>query len=115
VPKRPVGVLLAVAHGQIAVTPAATRAEAFRHVGLVRVGRIGAGNRGRKNKRRSTTQYGGALAGELEFHFDSFETVNQYSRFQAIFRRAYDAADLLCGFPRKTHSNRLTSPNVLPW
>jgi hypothetical protein len=71
VPKRPVRVLVAVAHGQIAVTPSTTRAEALRHVWLVRVGRISAGNRGRKNKRRSTTQYRSALASELEFHFNS--------------------------------------------
>src|ERR1700739_3121867 len=83
VPKRPVGVLVAVAHGQIPVTPSTTRAEALRHVRLVRVRRISAGNRGRKHKRRSTTQYRSAMASGLEFHFDSFNTLNQNSRFQA--------------------------------
>ena len=82
VPKRPVGVLVAVAHGQIAVTPSTTRAEALRHVRLVRVRRISAGNRGRKNKRRSTTQYRSAMASTPEYHFDSPKTLNQYSRFK---------------------------------
>src|ERR1700758_2846034 len=86
VPKRPVGVLVAVAHGQIAPPPSTTRAEALRHVRLVRVGRISAGNRRRKNKRRSTTQYRSAMAGKPEFHFDSLKTLNQYSRFQAMIR-----------------------------
>jgi hypothetical protein len=72
-PKRPVGVLVAVAHGQIAVTPSTTRAEALRHVRLVRVRRISAGDRGRKNKRRSTTQYRSAMASTREFHFDSLK------------------------------------------
>ena len=86
VPKRPVGVLLAVAHGQIAVTPSTTRAVTLRHVRFVRVRRISAGNRSRKHKRRSTTQYRSAMASKLEFHFDSLKTLNQYSRFQAMIR-----------------------------
>jgi hypothetical protein len=39
----------------------------------MRVRRVGAGNRRRKNKRRSTTQYRSAMASGLEFHFDSLE------------------------------------------
>jgi hypothetical protein len=35
----------------------------------MRVGRISAGDRRRKNKRRSTTQYRSAMASQLEFHF----------------------------------------------
>src|ERR1700739_734626 len=79
VPKRPVGVLIAVAHGQIAVTPSTTRAIALRHVRLVWVGRIGAGNRSRKHKRRGTTQYCSAKASNPELHFDSRKALNQYS------------------------------------
>src|ERR1700758_2400745 len=86
VPKRPVGVFVAVAHGHVAPTPSTTRAEALRHVRLVRVRRISIGKHRRKNKRRSTTQYRSAMAGKPEFHFDSLKTLNQYSRFQAMIR-----------------------------
>jgi hypothetical protein len=70
-PERPVGVLVSVAHGQFAVTPSTPRAVALRHVRLVRVRRISAGNRSRKNKRRSTTQYRSAMASKPECHSDS--------------------------------------------
>jgi hypothetical protein len=73
VPKRPVGVLLAVAHGQLAPTPSTTRAVALRDVRLVRVRRISSGNRSRKHKRRSTTQYRSAKASGGERHFDSLK------------------------------------------
>jgi hypothetical protein len=65
VPKRPVGVLLAVAHGQFAPTPSTTRAVTLRHVRLVWVRRISAGNGSRKHKRHSTTQYRSAKASKL--------------------------------------------------
>ena len=71
VPKRPVGVLLAVAHGQFAPTPSATRAVTLRHVRLVRVRRISAGNRSRRHNSRSTTQYRNTKARKLQLHFDS--------------------------------------------
>jgi hypothetical protein len=73
VPKRSVGVFVPVAHGQIAVTPSTTRAEALRHVRLVRVRRISAGNRRRKKKRRSTNQYRGATTSKPESHSDSLK------------------------------------------
>jgi hypothetical protein len=79
-PERPVGVLVSVAHGQFAVTPSTTRAVALRHVRLVRVRRISAGNRSRKNKRRSTTQYRSAMASKPECHSDSLTP----STWQAI-------------------------------
>jgi len=71
VPKRPVGVLVPVAHGQVAVTPSTTRAVALRHVRLVRVRRISVRNRSRKNKRRNTTQYRSAMASKPECHSNS--------------------------------------------
>jgi hypothetical protein len=67
-PKRPVRVLVPVAHGQFAVTPSTTWAVALRHVRLVRVGRISAGNPSRKNNRRGTTQYRSAVASKPECH-----------------------------------------------
>jgi hypothetical protein len=76
VPKRPVGVLVPVAHGQIAVTPSTTRTVALRHVRLVRVRRISAGNRSRKNNRRSTTQYHSTMASKPECHSDSLKTLS---------------------------------------
>jgi len=89
VPKRPVGVLLAVAHGQIAVTPSTTRAVTLRHVRFVRVRRISAGNRSRKHKRRSTTQYRSAMASELELHFDSLNTLRPRPRRNRSDLRCY--------------------------
>src|SRR5262249_54447008 len=77
VPKRPGGVLVAVAHGQIAVTPPTARTEALRHVRLVRVRRISAGNRRRKHNRHSTTQDRGAMADGFELHFDSLKRSQQ--------------------------------------
>ncbi|AGL98498.1 hypothetical protein BJM02_00335 [Mycobacterium tuberculosis] len=84
VSKRAVGVLLAVAHGQVAKTPSATRAIAFRHVRLMRVRWICAGNRGRKHKRRCTTQYRSTQASKLQLHFKLRQTLNRLGGLQAM-------------------------------
>jgi hypothetical protein len=72
VPVRPVGVLLPVAHCEIAVTPLPTRAPVPRQLRLVRVWRISAGNRSRRHNRRSTAQHGSAKAAKSHLHFDPF-------------------------------------------
>jgi hypothetical protein len=122
VPKRPVGVLLAVAHGQLTPPPSTTRTVTLRHVRLVRVRRISAGNRSGRHKHRSTTQYRNPTASDPEFNFDSFRTFNQHSRLQPTirlwmsrvaaaqldepFRRQADVQFVLIKRPALTHRSR---------
>ena len=75
VPVGPVGILLAVAHSQMAKTPLPTRAVALRHVRLVRVWRINGGNRSRRHHHCGSAQHRSAKAQKFQLYLHSMPEI----------------------------------------